>query len=259
MSQSKLVLHCGAREVTREQLDAIEPPPATATWRPIKHSTVIDTVSRSMRDAGFEIRGVKLGVTRGDHRLFATIDTATSLNGGSVTLAVAVVNSTDKSLPMKFVAGSRVFCCDNLALRSDLMAPVRRKHSRFGLERFNEALSRAVTQLDTFKAVERRRIQRFHEAEITGVEAESVLLRCFEKGVLSHRLLPTAIREWRNPSFPEFRPRTLWSLENALTTTLGPVVRSNPQRFTALSLSLSALLSEVAGVDAPAADAALPA
>lgn len=251
---STLITH-GARTVTREVLDKVEPPSATETWKPIKHAVVLDTVGQTMHRAGFHIRDVKICLARGNHRLFATIDTATNLNSGSVTLAIGVVNSTDRSLPMKFIAGTRVLVCSNLALRSDLMAPVRRKHSKHGLERFTEALSRAVASLDHFKTVEAARIKRFHEADITDVEAESVLLRCFDQGILSPRLLPHAIKEWREPTFEEFQPRTLWSLENALTTTLAPVQRSNPQRFCALSLSLQGLLSQVAGLDQPPEDA----
>ena len=261
MSTSTLVLHCGAREVTRDQLDAISAntPPATRTFVPVSHSVALDTVVRTMADSGFAARSIKIGVARGDHRLFATVDTVCRLGGDEVTLAVAVVNSTDKSLPMKMIAGSRIFCCDNLSLRSDMMAPIRKKHTRFGLDRFRESVGLAVRQLDTFQEAETRRIKRFKEAEVTDVTAESVLLRAFDRGILSHRLLPTAISEWREPSYEDFLPRTLWSLENALTTTLGPVRASNPTRFCALSLSLQSLLASVAGLDAVEAPLALPA
>ena len=261
MSTSTLVLHCGARNVTRDQLDAIseKTPPATASWVPIPHSTVIDTVTKTMTESGFVPRSLEIGVSRGDHRLFATIDTVSRLGGDEITLAVAVVNSTDKSLPMKMIAGSRIFCCDNLSLRSDMMAPVRKKHTRFGLDRFRESVGLAVKQLDAFEAAESKRIRSFKEVQITEVTAESVLLRAFDQGILSHRLLPTAIAEWRTPSFDNFLPRTLWSLENAFTTTLGKVRTTNPMRYCALSLSLQSLLAGVAGLDPVDAPLALPA
>jgi hypothetical protein len=170
--------------------DAIKAPEPTRTWVPVAHSKVLDMVSEAMRDRGFEIVKTRIGIARDNHRLFATIETATQLNCGSVTMAVAVVNSTDKSLPMKFVAGTRTFCCDKLALNSDLMSPVRRKHSRFGLDRFREALQTAVGGLEQFQAVERARIARFQQTQVTDVHADSPLLRCFERGVLSARLLP---------------------------------------------------------------------
>src|SRR5436309_7216408 len=85
-SKSTLILHCGAREVTREELDRIEPPAETQTWKPIKHAVVLDKVGAALNDAGFHPRAVRMGVSRGDHRLFATIETSTQLNCNSVTL-----------------------------------------------------------------------------------------------------------------------------------------------------------------------------
>lgn len=249
MATTSLMAHCGARIVERAELDKIDPPSATPTWAPVKHSVLLDTVGQAMHAAGFHVRGVKIAVARDDHRLFATLDTSTGLNGGEITLAVAVVNSTDKSLPMKFIAGNRVFCCDNLALRSDLMAPVRRKHSRFGLERFREALSLAVSNLDHFRKAESARIVRFKATEISDLERDAVLLRSYERGIVSPRLLPLVIAESRKPSFDYGCPvNSAFVLEQAFTTVLGrTVVMSNPQRFCALSLSIQELLSESFG------------
>ena len=82
MTTSTLITHCGAREVTREDLDKVEAPPATQTWFPVKHATVIDTVSQALTAAGFQIRGAKYALSRNDTRLFSTVDLATSLAGG---------------------------------------------------------------------------------------------------------------------------------------------------------------------------------
>ena len=74
MVTSSLLTHCGARVVTRDELNAIEAPAPTATWFPVKHGTVIDTVTRLLGDAGFQINGVKYAVTRNDARMFAVMD-----------------------------------------------------------------------------------------------------------------------------------------------------------------------------------------
>jgi len=247
MATAHLIVEKGARPVTHTELEKIEPPPATESWKPTKHSDILTTVCDGMEAAGFHVTNVQAVIARGDHRLFATVDTATNLNGGSVTLAAAIINSTDRSLPMKFVAGNRVLVCCNLALRSDLMAPVRKKHTKNGLESFVAALARAITSLDHFAQVERVRIKRFHDMLITDMEAESIMLRAYEKGIVSHRLMDELIGSWRHPQFPEFEPRTLWSLENCFTGVLTAVQKSNPQRFCVQSLSLQSLLSEVAG------------
>lgn len=245
MSQSQLVLHCGAREVSREDLTKVPTPAATATWYPVPHAAVIETVELSLTASGFEVRKARFGLSRNDARMFGTLDLATPLVS-EVTLAVGVRNSLDKSFPLGFCAGSRVFCCDNLAFRSELL--VKRKHTRFGQERFTEAIAQAVQSLGQFRLAEAERIRRFQLAEIDDTRAESLLLRGFERGIVSHRLLPRVIQEWRKPQFEEFQDRTLWSLFNAFTTVLGEVARSNPQRFCSLTMALQGLIGEAAGV-----------
>ena len=236
---ASLITHCGARGVTREELDLIEAPAPTATWFPVRHSLVIDTVSKSLESAGFRAERTQFALSRGDARLFATMDLASPLAVG-VNLAVGIRNSTDKSLPLGFVAGARVFVCDNMAFRSELL--VSRKHTRFGATRFDEAICQATKSLVQFREVESQRIRRFQHLELSDVRADSVMLRAYENGVVSHRLLPRVIREWRRPSFSEFANRTAWSLLNAFTTALGGRLRTNPQQFAALTVRLQDLL-----------------
>ncbi|HYT87554.1 MAG TPA: DUF932 domain-containing protein [Gemmataceae bacterium] len=236
---TSLITHCGARVVTRPELDLVEPPPATATWFPVKHSLVIDTVSQSLQAAGFQVERMKFALSRGDARLFATMDLASALATG-VNLAVGIRNSTDKSLPLGFVAGARVFVCDNMAFRSELL--VTRKHTRNGATRFQEAICQATQALVQFREIESQRIRRFQELELSDVRADSVMLRAYEHEVVSHRLLPQVIKEWRTPSFEEFSGRTAWSLLNAFTAVLGGRLKTNPQQFAALTMRLQDLL-----------------
>ena len=252
MADSHLVLHCGAREVSREDLLKVPTPAATATWFPVPHATVIQTVEQSLTAAGFEVRTARFGLSRNDARMFGTLDLATPLVS-EVTLAVGVRNSLDKSFPLGFCAGSRVFCCDNLAFRSELL--VKRKHTRFGQERFQEAIAQAVGSLEQFRTTEAERIKRFQLIDIDDTRAESLMLRAYERQIISHRQLPSVINEWRKPSFEEFEPRTLWSMFNACTTVLAPVARSNPQRFCNLTMQLQGLIGEAAGLAAEAPDA----
>src|SRR4029077_14268488 len=119
------------------------------------HGEVSDRVTKSLGDAGFEVAKARYGLSRNDARMFATLDLATPVASG-VSLSVGVRNSLDKSLPLGFVAGSRVFVCDNLAFRSELL--VRRNHTRNGALRFQEAICQAVQSLQQFKEVEGERI-----------------------------------------------------------------------------------------------------
>jgi hypothetical protein len=209
---------------------------------------VIDAVGRTLGDAGFAVRSTKFALSRGNARMFSTMDLESPLAAG-VSLAVGIRNSTDKSFPLGFCAGSRVFVCDNLAFRSDLL--VRRKHTRFGQDRFGEAIAQAVQSLDGFRKAEGERIRHLQLTDLTDPTAESLILRGYEQGMVTHRQLPTVIKEWREPSFEEFLPRTLWSLLNAFTTALGGVHTANPQRFCALTMKLQGFLGDAAGRPEP--------
>ena len=243
--ESRLTLHCGAREVTRDELDAVPTPAATATWYPVAHGTCVATVQRALTESGFEVRSARFGLSRGDARLFATVDLGSPLAAG-VTLAVGVRNSLDKSLPLGFVAGNRVFVCDNLAFRSDLS--VRRKHTRYGHARFGEAIAQAVRNLVQFRVHEGERVKLLQRAEIDDRAAESLMLRAYERQLVSHRALPGVIREWRSPSYEEFRDRTAWSLLNAFTTILADRQKTNAQAHASLTMRLGGLFDETFSV-----------
>ena len=245
MTESRLTLHCGAREVTREQLDAVPTPAATATWFPVAHGTCVTTVQKALTESGFEVRKTRFGLSRGDARMFATVDLGSPLATG-VTLAVGIRNSFDKSLPLGFVAGHHVFVCDNMAFRSELS--VRRKHTRNGHVRFGEAITAAVRNLLQFKLHETERIKVLQHADIDDRAAESLMLRAYERQLVSHRALPGVIREWRSPSYHEFQDRTAWSLLNAFTTILADRQKSNAQAHASLTMRLGGLFDETFGI-----------
>jgi GDP-D-mannose dehydratase len=148
----------------------------------------------------------------------------------------------DKSFPMGFAAGSRVFVCDNLALRAELL--VRRKHSVHGLTRFTEAIAGAVTGLKQFQVTETKRIARMQEIEIDDAKAESVMLRAYAAKVVSHLSLPSVLKHWRDPKHDEFKPRNVFSLLNAFTSAMGPRAKTNPQVYAASTMRLFGLLDQ---------------
>lgn len=242
--------------MTQDELDTIGAPPPTETWFPVKHAAVIETVKGSLTDAGFVITKSRFGLSRGDARMFATLVLESALGCG-VSLAVGVRNSIDKSFPLGFCAGSSVFVCDNLAFRSELL--VKRKHTRFGAQRFQGEISRAVRTLDAFKTHETNRVKALQLADLSDQQAESLMLRSFEQGIVSHRVLPKVIGEWRKPSFDDFETRDAWSLINAFTTALGPRAKTNPQEYARTTMRLGALIDDAVGIKpfalpAPAAE-----
>lgn len=248
MSKSDRTRHRGAREVTRADLDRLAAPAATATWFPLSHGQVLELVLGTLGRAGFEVARAQLALSRGDARFFGTLDLPTPVASG-VSLAVGIRNSTDKSLPIAFCGGLRVSVCDNLAFTAEVV--VARKHTRFGEARFNEVIARAVRGLHQYREAEAARVHRWQHTELSADTSDALLLRAYERHIVTGPLLPHVIREWCRPSFEEFQPRTLWSLFNAFTTVLAGRQQSNPQQLAALTIRLHGLLAGEGTAEAP--------
>lgn len=240
MVSSALCLHRGARVVNREELNAVEAPPPTETWFPLRHSDVLGTVLETLETSAFQVQGIQLSLSKDNARFFGTLDLAASVGGGT-TLAVGVRNSVDKTFPLGFCAGCRVFVCDNLAFRSELL--VVRKHTLNGIVRFQEAIALAVQSLGQFQEAEAHRIEQMRVFQLSDVHADSLMLQAYERGIVSLRTLPPVIQAWRKPTHPEFEGRNLWSLMNAFTGVMKGRSVSNPQQFALQTIRLNALLN----------------
>ena len=239
MPDSTLCLHRGARVVSREELDSVEAPTHTETWFPLKHNHVLDAVLSTLEASDFQVQRMQLALSQGNARFFGTLDLRSPVSEG-VALTVGVRNSIDKTFPLGFCAGSRVFVCDNLAFRSEIL--VARKHTLNGGTRFQESIALAVQSLGQFREAEAQRIDRMRAFPLSDMHAESLMLQAYDRDLISHRALPQVIKAWRQPMHTEFEDRSLWSLLNAFTGAIQGRARSNPQQFALQSIRLQALL-----------------
>lgn len=236
---SDLMLHAGGRLVTMDELQACKTPAPEGRWHPVSHVRVLDTVKETLLGAGYTVQAEKYALARSDARFFGVLDLATPLAQG-VALSVGVRNSVDKSFPLGFAAGSRVFVCDNLAFRSELL--VRRKHTVNGMKAFGTAIGSAVASLTSFRDAEGVRIRRMAEMHLAPAQASHVILTAFRKGIISSLQIANVCREWEEPSHEDFRPRTAWSLFNAFTEVLKPRAVTAPQAFVAQTIRLNGLM-----------------
>jgi hypothetical protein len=246
-----LIICKGAREVQREELERYPAPAPSRNWYPISHLDCADTVQAALEEAGYSLSGRRYSLDKTNHRFIGVFDLYAPLTDDrQVNLAVAAVNSTNQVWPMGFLAGNRVMCCWNLCMGSDLMRKYTRKHTRNGRQDFVGNVSRIVTGLGQYREVEAARIGKLQSSELSDVQAEALILRMYDFGIVK-RELPRVIREWRSPSFPQFEPRTAWSLLNAATTALGDRAKSNPNEHARSTIRLQSLISGFVGFDSP--------
>src|ERR1019366_1297200 len=207
---SKLMLHSGAREVSLSELAAVPTPAPIDPWYPIGHHAVIQTVETSLFAIGVKVERSMYALSKNNERMFATLDLGMEIVPG-VTLTAGVRNSIDKSFPLGFCAGHRVFVCDNLAFSAELL--VKRKHTRFGHDRFKLDVTETVSKLAAFRAAEIERIVRMKDMVLTDRDAESLMLRAYEHEFVQARYMQKLIEAWRTPAFEgELAEHTAWEL-----------------------------------------------
>ncbi len=79
MEHAKLIVHRGATRVTRGQLVDFETPPATATWKPIPHATLVSAIHEELAHRNITIVKEDYAVQRKNHMLFGTRSCTRSL------------------------------------------------------------------------------------------------------------------------------------------------------------------------------------
>jgi hypothetical protein len=244
---AELMLHAGGHLATIDELRGCHTPAPEGRWHPVAHATVLDRVKETLTGAGYMIRAEKYALARNDARFFGVLDLTAPLASG-VSLSVGVRNSVDKSFPLGFAAGSRVFVCDNLAFRSELL--VRRKHTLNGMRAFGAAIAGAVASLASFQEAEAARIKQMSEMELSAAQASHIILSAFRRGIISTLQMPKVCDEWEKPSHDDFLPRTAWSLFNAFTEVLKARSITAPQNFVAATIRLNGLMLPAAEVEA---------
>jgi hypothetical protein len=124
-------------------------------------------------------------------------------------------NSHDKVFPAGLVAGSNVFCCDNLAFSGEVR--ISRKHTKNAWRDLRHLTARAVGQLgDRFMALDRR-IEAYRGEPMPDWAAHDLVIRATDCRAITPSQIPAVLGEWREPQHEDFRPRTLWSLFNSFT------------------------------------------
>ncbi|MDQ3816392.1 MAG: hypothetical protein M3362_01725 [Acidobacteriota bacterium] len=211
-----LIAHAGATKVKRADLSLVPTPPATDTFKPIAHATLIDELERSLAFRHIQIVRDEYAVSSDGMRLFGLLELNADYEG--VRFAIGLRNANDKSMRLGMVAGYRVFVCDNMALSGDFK-PLLAKHTKhFDLV---ESLSIGVDRIQRgFQplrdAIDFKRNYKLHDEE-----ARSLIYRAFLENRFPLKLLKIVHREFFiAPTHEEFKRQTVWSLENAFTTAL---------------------------------------
>lgn len=239
-----LMLHVGAHAATLEDVERVPTPDATDTWTPVPHRDVVGLVRQELVTAGFRVTQEQHGLWSEGAKYFGLLELELLDHKGlcDYALMVGLRNSHDKSFPAGLAVGSRVFVCDNLSFSGEIV--ISRKHTnriRFDLPGL---VSRAVGKLNEHSRTQDERIAAYKGAALTNADACELIVRAARLRAIPQTTILDVEKEWREPRYPAFEPRTVWSLENAVTEVLkGRSALELPRR----TLSLHGLLDPIAG------------
>ncbi len=213
-----LLVHRGGQIVTRDDLALVQVPEATDSYVPVPHNNLADTLSVVGRDIlrGFTLSKEQYALAREGQQMFGVI--AFRSDHSELGLSIGFRNSYDKSMAIGIAIGAEVFVCDNLALTGDIT--IMRKHT------VNVWSSLEDIAISTLYRSQRNFQKIVEDSEtlkgrmLDDSEAFKMIGLLFGHGILTPRQLPAVKKEWLNPSYDDFRPRTMWSFYNACTEAL---------------------------------------
>jgi hypothetical protein len=217
-----LITHCGARRISRDELSALPVPQETATFKPISHAVLVERIAETLWYRRMNIVRDEYAVSPDGMKLFGLLEMDLEYKG--VRFAIGIRNSNDKSMRVAMVAGYKVTVCDNMMLQGDFQ-PLLAKHSKnFALE---DGLSIACDRIQRNIGKLHQEINQKQERLIESRDAKSLVYTAFTDGRFPISLFRAVHHEFFvAPSYEEFKQSTMWSLENAFTTSfkkLNPV------------------------------------
>jgi hypothetical protein len=250
MDNGQLVSHVDTDLVTRAELALIPAPEPTATWRPIPHIELVETLQDVLRRNQIAIREERFALRHDGSTLFGVLQLAyeDTLDGQA---AMGLRTSNDKSMSIQICAGLSVFVCDNLVFRGDLIALNRKHTSALNLK---SEISGAVLRFRDHFGRLTGEIERLKHRELDATAAKALMHDVFAQGLMPLRFLPEVSRAYFEPQVPEFEPRTAWSLHNAFTASAKAMPMSTRLPATQAIGRLFGMSSESPGI--PRAEAA---
>lgn len=240
-----LMMHCNdGKKVDESRVRSVDAPEGTDTWCPIPHYQLLDEVQEVMSEKGMIIdpTSKQFGLKRGNNQMFAVFKIIAE-SDSDFGLSVGIRNSIDKSLSAALCFGSHVFVCDNLAFSGE--ESLARKHTKNILDDLRMLIGDALDKANVFKSFQTRLYAELAQYEISDTVAHDLMIRAFKNDAIPVSRISHVLSEWEKPSYPEFEPRTAWSLFNAFTESAKVGFARNPQTASQRTMKLTRLMQSV--------------
>ncbi len=211
----QLLLHRGGWEAGPADLAAVPVPEETDSYVPVPYGRFVEEVELHVPRFGLTIADARYALARDGMQMFGVL---TCTNGGGhddYGLAIGLRNSYDRSLSVGLVAGSRVFCCDNLAFSGEVGTA--RKHTANVFRDLPDLIYRMLSKVGSMQSRIHAEIAAMKDRPLLPETADHLMVEAIRHHVVPASTLPKVMEAWERPAHEAFAPRTAWSLFNAFT------------------------------------------
>lgn len=208
--RATLVAHVDSQYCTRNALLNIDTPSATASWCPIPHHILVDTLLEDINKRGINVTREQYAVSENGAKLFATFDT--DMRNSEYGSTIGLRTSNDKSMSLQIAIAKRVFVCDNLAFAGDLIALNRKHTSGIDLDyEIERGLDKWVDGTSTLSA----NIRKLKAIPMRVSDVEHMVFSVFDREILPARLFRPVVDSYRQVKHNGVVSQ--WALHNCLT------------------------------------------
>jgi hypothetical protein len=214
---ANLLMHCGGRHVTRDDVANVSTPTRTRSWVPVPHHRLLELVESTIEGQGFRVTNQAHGLWGDGDRYFGLMELANGHAADDYGLVLGLRNSHDKTFPASLAVGSQVLVCDNLSFFGEVV--LTRRHTRFVERDLPGIVAQAVGRLSEMRTQQADRLDAYKQTRIKDRTAHDLMVRAVDARVIPVTQLPMVLKEWRKPTHPEFTAdgRSVWRLFNAFT------------------------------------------
>lgn len=214
---ANLLMHCGGRHVTRDDVANVSTPTRTRSWVPVPHHRLLELVESTIEGQGFRVTNQAHGLWGDGDRYFGLMELANGHAADDYGLVLGLRNSHDKTFSASLALGSQVLVCDNLSFFGEVV--LTRRHTRFVERDLPGIVAQAVGRLSEMRTQQADRLDAYKQTRIKDRTAHDLMVRAVDARVIPVTQLPMVLKEWRKPTHPEFTAdgRSVWRLFNAFT------------------------------------------
>jgi len=239
-----LTLHCGGRPATFQELIEVPVPPRTDTYMPLPYADLVNLTREiaTARLPHFQLMTEAYGLNKPGTQMFG-VHRYHNPDDPGLQLAVGMRTSYDKSMATGLAMGASVFVCDNLAFYGSGVTVLRKHTGELMMKDLEDSIVRSVyAATGNYQQIQFDR-DRLMQVEIDPKNAHHLMMLMFFK----HEIIsPTQLRDvytnWEHPPHPEFEPRNLWSLYNAVNE---PMKRNRAEILIEKHVKLHEVMVEV--------------